>query len=115
MRLLSLVWMAKGLLAWASILGVPVLAGEPFELMAPSRQALTIGFAILDLVAAVGLWLAASWGAVLWIFAVLSAIVTTLLSPDAGPGPLEAALSGALVLVYLIISWMAAREPEALE
>ena len=115
MRILSVAWMAKGLLAWASILGVPVLAGDPFELQPPARQALTIAFAILDLVAAVGLWLTTNWGGVMWIFAVLSAIVATVLSPDAAAGDsLQAGLSGVLILIYLVISWLAAHEPETI-
>ena len=35
-------------------------------------QATIIYFAVIDLMAAVGLWMASTWGGVLWLLAVMS-------------------------------------------
>src|SRR4051812_50097122 len=53
--------MAKGLYHWAVVSGV---AGPPdgFEYQPTPWQTATVFFAVIDLVAAVGLWLAAAWG-----------------------------------------------------
>jgi hypothetical protein len=112
MRILAVVWLVKGLLGWASILGIAIWPGPTFEAELPAQQALTVTFAILDLVAAVGLWLTASWGGVMWIFAVMSSVIAVLLAPAAGGGVVQAAASGMLVAGYLVLSWLAAREPE---
>ncbi|HEY7384849.1 MAG TPA: DUF6163 family protein, partial [Beijerinckiaceae bacterium] len=69
MRMLALMWIAKGLGYWAVILGADN-APIQFEARTTGFQATTIYFAIIDLVAAVGLWLTSTWGGVLWLLAV---------------------------------------------
>ena len=59
LRLLSVFWMAKGLMAWAVIFGVSGDDQPPFESRLLSFQAIIVYFAVIDLVAAVGLWLTA--------------------------------------------------------
>ena len=61
MRMLALIWIAKGLGYWAVILGADS-APMPFESRSTGFQATTIYFAIIDLVAAVGLWLTLDLG-----------------------------------------------------
>ena len=39
-------------------------------------------FAVIDLVAAVGLWLAAPWGAVVWLTSVISMAAVEILFPQ---------------------------------
>ena len=60
MRLLALLWIVKGLTSWAAILGVWPTAG--FEGRSMGIQATIIYFAVIDFVAAVGLWMASTWG-----------------------------------------------------
>ena len=66
MRLLAGVWVLQGLAAWAALLmpaqSVLETAPRPFAV-------LLVVFSVLDLLAAVGLWLATPWGGVLWLFA----------------------------------------------
>ena len=45
-------------------------------------QTATIFFAVIDLVAAVGLWLAAAWGAVVWLTAAVSMAAVEVLFPQ---------------------------------
>jgi hypothetical protein len=73
-RALSVAMMAIGLWQWAVILGVVRGGGGMFEAMSASWQIATMHFAVIDLVAAVGLWQRVAWGNVVWIYAALSEI-----------------------------------------
>lgn len=112
MRLVALAWLAKGLLAWAQILGV-VDGGQVFEARATGEQATVIYFAVIDLVAAVGLWLTSTWGGVLWLLATMSHLILTVFFPKILPA--DPVLIGSFVMfiaVYLLISWLSAAEIE---
>jgi hypothetical protein len=114
MRLLSVVWLVKGLLGWAAILEVPGVPVLPFQDQAMPQRMVTVSFAVIDLVAAVGLWLTTSWGGVMWLFAVMTGLICRVLLPTGAVlEATEIAASIALVIGYLAISWLAAREPPA--
>ena len=51
-------------------------------------QTATIYFAVIELVAAVGLWLATPWGAVVWLTTVVSMAVIELMFPEIYGGSL---------------------------
>jgi hypothetical protein len=71
MRVLAGLWICQGLAEWALVL-VP---GQPlFDTLPGATSAAVIFFAIADLLAAVGLWLATPWGGALWLFAASSQI-----------------------------------------
>ncbi|MCM5552519.1 DUF6163 family protein [Pleomorphomonas sp. NRK KF1] len=70
-RFLSTVFLVAGLLRWATILGFGVPSGNFLTLSSPVIVA-TLFFAVADLVAAVGLWLLASWGTVVWMISALT-------------------------------------------
>ena len=74
-RVLAIVLMLFGLRQWAVILGVAASPGGPFETMSAAWQLATMYLAVVDLVAAVGLWMRVAWGNVLWICAALSEVV----------------------------------------
>ncbi len=68
-------------------------------------------FAVLDLVAAVGLWLAAAWGAVVWLTSVVSMAAVEVFFPQVYGGSIfvvfiEMTLLGA----YLYLAIVSARE-----
>ena len=110
MRMLALMWIAKGLGYWAVILGADN-APTPFEGRTTGFQATTIYFAIIDLVAAVGLWLTSTWGGVLWLLAVMSHLILTVFFPHiVTGGPVLIGLFLAFIVAYLLISWLAASE-----
>ena len=54
---LALLWIMKGLSAWAVILGIWTPSGH-FEIRSTGYQATIVYFALIDLIAAVGLWMA---------------------------------------------------------
>jgi Family of unknown function (DUF6163) len=74
----------------------------------------TVFFAVLDLVAAVGLWLAAAWGAVVWLSSVVSMAVVEIFFPNVFGGSIFIALIELMLLgVYLWLAIVSAREHPA--
>ncbi len=103
MRLLAGLWVIQGLLQWNAILLPP----EPlFDRVSALRCAAVIFFATVNLVAAVGLWLATPWGGVIWLLAAVAQIVVAL----ALPGFFSMLWSGAdivLIVTYFVLMWRA--------
>ncbi|GJE54764.1 MULTISPECIES: DUF6163 family protein [Methylobacterium] len=110
MRIVALVWIAKGILTWADI--VDVLPGAPsFESEPLGRQTVIVYFAVIDFTAAVGLWLTSAWGGVVWLLAATSGITLAVLTPQLLPMPIVlVAIQGLAIFVYFTLSWLAARE-----
>src|SRR6201998_560084 len=67
LRVMAAISLVKGLYHWAQVCGIGAPADDGFEAHTIAWQTATVFFAVLDLVAAVGLWLAAAWGAVVWL------------------------------------------------
>lgn len=111
LRLLSVIWIAKGLAAWAVILGLGPDAQPPFEGRLLSSQAITVYFAVIDLVAGVGLWLTSTWGGVLWLLAAVSQLLLGFFFPRILPlTPLLVGTYVALMMVYFVATWAAENE-----
>ena len=110
MRTLAWVWMAKGLFHWAIILGALPTLGQ-FTTMALPLQATIVAFACLDLLAAIGLWLAAAWGGAIWLLCAVVEAASPVLSPRAAAFGFGGALVNvALVGGYFFLSFRAVRE-----
>lgn len=111
LRVMAGIVLIKGLAHWADIVGLWAPAGQGFEDQAIAWQTATVFFAVIDLVAAVGLWLATPWGAVVWLTTVMSMAVVELLYPHIYGGGLFTVLIEMLLLAgYLALAWMAAHE-----
>lgn len=111
LRILSVLWLAKGLLAWAVIFGVGGESQPPFEARLLSFQAITVYFAVIDLVAAVGLWLTSTWGGVLWLLAAISQLLLAFFFPRLLPmTPWLAGSYVAAILAYFLATWAAENE-----
>lgn len=111
LRVMAVLSMIKGLYHWAQITGF--IGGEDgsFEYQTTQWQTATVYFAVIELVAAVGLWLATPWGAVVWLTTIVSTAVIELMFPTIYGGNLFAVLVAAILLIaYLALAWMAARE-----
>jgi hypothetical protein len=112
MRTLAWVWVSKGLFNWAIILGAFPGLGD-FANMTLPLQATIVAFACFNLLAAVGLWLAAPWGGAIWLLCAVVEAASPFLSPRAASiGYFGAALNVALVMGYFLLSWRAVRERE---
>jgi Family of unknown function (DUF6163) len=111
LRVMAVVSILKGLYHWAQVTGFVGGEEEAFENQPTAWQAATVYFAVIELVAAVGLWLATPWGAVVWLTTVVSMAVIELMFPGIYGGSLFVVGGEALMLAaYLALAWMAARE-----
>ncbi len=71
---LSVLMMLLGLREWAVILGIINGTPGPFEAMDAHWKIATMVLSVVDLVAAVGLWMRVAWGKVVWLLAALLGI-----------------------------------------
>lgn len=111
LRVMALLSILKGLYHWAQVTGFVGGEDEAFENQSMAWQASTIYFAVIELVAAVGLWLATPWGAVVWLTTVVSMAVIELMFPGIYGGSLVVVgIEAFMLAAYLALAWMAARE-----
>ena len=111
LRAVAVLSLAKGLYHWAVICGFGAAPGGGFEAKSSPWQMATVFFAIIDLVAAVGLWLGASWGVIIWLASSVTMIVVHALLPQIyGFQPVIIVGEIALIIGYVFIAFEAARE-----
>ena len=111
LRIMAGVSLVKGLYHWAQVCGIGAPADGGFESHTIAWQTATVFFAVIDLVAAVGLWLAAAWGAVVWLTAVVSMAVVEVFFPQVYGGSIFIVLvETTLLAIYLWLAIFAARE-----
>jgi len=114
LRVMAGVSMLKGLYHWSRVIGIGVGSGDLFEYQSIAWQTATVFFAVIDLVAAVGLWLAAAWGAVVWLMSVASMLAVEIFFPQVfGAGLFTGLAEGALLAIYLWLALKAAQEQPA--
>lgn len=108
MRLVSMVWLVQGLMQWHTI----ILPGPvSFDALPPLVIGVTIFFAAIDPVAAVGLWLATPWGGVIWLIAVIAQATLVVFVPElVAGGQLVLIFDFALIVAYFVLTYRAALE-----
>jgi len=79
LRIMAVISILKGLYHWAQVTGFIGGEEEAFENQSMAWQTATVYFAVIELVGAVGLWLATPWGAVVWLTTVVSMAVIELM------------------------------------
>jgi hypothetical protein len=110
LRVMACLSMLKGLYHWAAVCGIIGEEGG-FEAHIPSWQATTVFFSVIDLVAAVGLWLVAPWGAVVWLTSTVTMIVVHIFFDQVYGTDILVILAGVLAIsAYLALAVLAARE-----
>src|SRR6202035_364546 len=111
LRVMAAVALVRGLYYWAIVCGVGAPSPQGFDAYAMPYQSATVFFAVIDLVAAVGLWLAAPWGAVVWLTSVISMAAVEVLFPQIfGGNILAVVFELSLLGTYVWLVVMAARE-----
>jgi hypothetical protein len=111
LRLMAVLSVLKGLFHWAQVTGFIGGPDDAFEGQPLAWQTATVYFAVIELVAAVGLWLATPWGAVVWLTTVVSMAVIELMFPAIyGGSMIVVGIEVAILAGYLILAWLAARE-----
>ena len=108
MRLIAALWIVQGLAQWQVMLFVD---GVLFDRVSTAVGIAVIAFAVADLVAAIGLWLATPWGGVLWILVVFAQSGVALALPNFFEGGrLVLALDALLVAMYLFLTYKTSTE-----
>jgi fatty acid desaturase len=111
LRAMAVLSMGQGLHHWGLVTGFIGGGDEAFEVQTLAWQTATIYFAVIELVAAIGLWLATPWGAVIWLTTVVSTAVIELMFPAIYGGSLiVVGIEAVLLMLYLALAWMAAQE-----
>ena len=105
MRVLACLWIAQGLAQWVGFLLPP---DAVFDRQPAMRSAAMIFFSVLDLLAAVGLWLATPWGGVLWLFAAVSQIFVAVSVLHFFTYAWVVG-DGVLILAYFALTWQAGK------
>ncbi len=109
MRLLAALWVIQGLMQWSAIL---LPSDSVFDKLSALSGAALIFFAILDLVAAVGLWLATPWGGAIWLLSAIAQIAASLGLPGFF-SILWAGADAVLIVIYFVLTWEAGQEGTA--
>jgi hypothetical protein len=110
LRVMAGLSMVQGLHQWALVTGIMGPVGG-FEEQPLPWQTATVFFAVIDLVAAVGLWLAAAWGAVVWLTAAVSMAAVEVFFPQVYGGRIYVVvIEGVLLFTYLFLAIQSARE-----
>ncbi|MBG0800136.1 MULTISPECIES: DUF6163 family protein [Methylocystis] len=111
MRIVALFWLVQGLMQWRIILAAE---RSIFETMPQSAASAVIFFAVLDLIAGVGLWLATPWGGVLWLLVASAQIFLTLSMPGFFTGGYWLiGVNAVLIAMYFGLTFEAGRDVEA--
>ena len=111
MRLVACIWLLDGLVQWSTILGVMDNTVDAFDALPDPLRVTIAFFAVFDLLAAIGLWLTAAWGGVVWIVAAVAQMALPFaVTGYSGGGIVIQSLYGVLILLYFILTWLAARE-----
>ena len=111
LRGMAVISMLKGLFHWSVVLGIGEGPDTNFSSQSVPWQTATVYFAVIDLVAAVGLWLAAVWGAVVWLTAAVSMAAVEVFFPQIYGGSWSiVAVEFCLLCCYLILALQSARE-----
>jgi hypothetical protein len=111
LRAMAVVSLAKGLYHWSAVIGLGDGPGSTFEGGSVAWQAASIYFAVIDPIAAVGLWLVAAWGGVVWLTAAISMAAIEVFFPQVFGGRIWVALAAlAMVAGYFALAIAATRE-----
>jgi len=107
MRTMACVWVAKGLFNWAVLMGLNPRFGD-FTMLPRALQTTIVFFAGADLLAAIGMWLAAPWGGVLWLLCAGIEAISPLLGGRAALlGIVGVGLNVSLIALYFTLKWRA--------
>jgi Family of unknown function (DUF6163) len=110
LRIMAWISLLTGLYHWAEVCGIIGQEGG-FEAHIQSWQATTIFFAVIDPVAAIGLWLLAPWGAVIWLTSTVAMIVVHVFFDQVYGSDVLVIVSATLAIIaYLILAVLASRE-----
>ena len=106
LRVVALLLLGAGLVRACQILGITP-DGRDFSDLVPAWRAGAAGLLLVDLFAAVGLWVGAAWGSVMWAVALaVEVAMYTLFDEMFGSYPLRVALHSSLFAIFLALAFL---------
>lgn len=104
-----------GLRHWIYISGIFTEPAWSFESMNLAWRFVTIHMAVVDPVAAVGLWMRVAWGNVLWVYvAVFEIAIHTVFADTFGFDPLIVGFHVVSLLIFIVLLVMQRRHDASL-
>ena len=114
MRLTALLWLCEGLVQWSAVLVTNVDGRSGLVYLTTPAIIAVVFFGVIDLIAAVGLWLATPWGGVIWLVTAGAQLFVIVIMPGFYEHPvLTGLVAVTLVALYLGLTWQVARGDEA--
>ena len=108
LRGLSIYFLYSGILNWSYLIELFPYNGVIFSDLTVNWQSLIIFLAIVDLSAAVGMWLQATWGVVIWVFRTLLLILwSKVIDSPFDLGVLTLAIYILTITIYFILRYFA--------
>lgn len=105
-RVVAMLLLLVGLARACQILGI-VPEGQRFADLTPAMRSGATTLLLVDLLAAVGLWIGASWGPVMWAVALaVEVLLYTLFSDIFGSYPLRVTVHAAFFLGFLALTFV---------
>lgn len=115
LRANAAVWLATGLAHWGRIVGYMPVANGGFAGQSVDWQSTTVFYGVIDLVVAVGLWIATAWGVAVWLLAIACQVLTHgALAEIFGERPFRLPFYLASLAVYAVMLFMARRQAKRL-
>jgi hypothetical protein len=107
MRMAALLLLLAGLARACQVLGIFTPDGLTFTDLTPAKRSGAITLLLVDLFAAVGLWVGAAWGPVMWAVALAVEVsMYTLFANLFGSYPLRVLVHSCLFIGFLVLSFM---------
>ncbi len=109
MRAVAALWIFEGLMQWGSVVVTNVDGRSGLAALSLSAIVAVIFFAVINLIASVGLWLATPWGGVIWLVTAGAQLFVLVIMPGFFDHPVITAMSNlVLVAAYLTLTWLVA-------
>ena len=106
MRAMALLLLIAGLARACQVLGIFTPDGLGFADLTPAKRSAAVTLLLVDIFAAVGLWIGAAWGPVMWAVALAVEVsMYTLFSELFGSYPVRVAIHSALFVTFLALSY----------
>lgn len=113
MRVVAMLLLLVGLARACQVLGI-VPEGQTFADLTPAARAGAVTLLLVDLLAAVGLWIGAVWGPVMWAVALAVEVsMYTLFAGTFGSYPLRVLIHASLFIGFLVLSFMEWRRTQS--
>ena len=107
MRVAALLLLLAGLARASQVLGILTPDGLAFADLTPAKQSAAITLLLVDLFAAVGLWVGAAWGPVMWAVALAVEVsMYTLFANLFGSYPVRVFVHSCLFIGFLALSFV---------